>query len=79
MFCHDLRVSNGGTTYTIPCEDSPDGLIVMWPYELKMAASTYTNLIHALHEWATEEEILYRIYVTRDHFEPDRTHSKNQA
>jgi len=73
MYCHDLRASFGGTTYTIPCEDSPnsDGLVVIWPYELKMDENIYSNLIIALHEWAANEGLTCRIYVTRDRFEPD--------
>jgi hypothetical protein len=73
MYCHDLRASFGGTTYTIPCEDSPssDGLVAIWPYELKMDPIIYSNLIKALHQWASNEGLSYRIYVTRDRFESD--------
>ncbi len=81
MYCHDLRASNGGTTYTIPCEDSPvsEGLVAIWPYELEMAASTYANLIQALHDWAANEGLFYRIYVTPNHFEPEEPIINNQA
>lgn len=81
MYCHDLRASFAGATYTIPCEDSPvsDGLVAIWPYELQMDPSTYSNLVQSLHDWASNEGLSYRIYVTRDRFEPGQPVTKNQA
>ncbi len=68
-------------TYTIPCEDTPasDGLVVIWPYDLQMDPSTYSSLIQSLHEWAEKEELFYRVYVTRDRFEPDDSNTNNSA
>ena len=81
MYCHDLRASFGGTSFIIPCEDSPggDGLVVIWPYELKMDPNMYSRLINALHEWAAKEGLTYRIYATRDTFESDLAATNNQS
>ncbi len=81
MYCHELKASKGDVIYTIPCEDSPvsEGLIGIWPYELQTDASTYSSLIQAIHDWATDEGLLYRIYISRDCFEPAETATENQA
>ncbi len=81
MYCHELRALRDGTTYTIQCEDSPvsDGLVGIWPYDLQMDAATYSSLITALHEWAADEGLFYRIYVTRDRFESVPSATNNQA
>jgi len=81
MYCHDLRALRDGTTYTIQCEDSPvsDGLVGIWPYDLQLDADTYSSLIKALHEWAADEGLFYRIYVTCDRFEPAPSVANKQA
>lgn len=71
MYCHDLRASKGSESFEVPCEDSPasDGLVAIWPYDLKMDSKRYADLISALHAWAAHEGLSYRLYVTRDRFE----------
>lgn len=71
MYCHDLRAAKDGESFQVPCEDSPasEGLVGIWPYELKMDSTRYTDLISALHAWAADERLSYRLYVTRDRFE----------
>lgn len=79
MYCHELKASKGGNEYTIQCEDTPvsAGLVGIWPYDLQLDASTYPSLIQALHEWAREEGLIYRIYVSRDSFETERTAARS--
>jgi hypothetical protein len=76
MYSHDLRASKDGLEYLIPCEDSPmsDGLIAMWPYELKLGEATHLDLLEGLLEWASTSGIKYRIYKTRDEYETNEIH-----
>lgn len=71
MYCHDLRAAKDGESFQIPCEDSPasEGLVGIWPYELKMDSKCYVDMISALHAWAAHEGLNYRLYVTPDRFE----------
>ncbi len=72
MYCHTLAASKGDQLFQIPCEDAPlsENLIVMWPYEMGLGGLAYSELIAALHDWARTQDLHYRIYVTRDRFEP---------
>ncbi len=72
MYCHALTAARGGQFFKIPCEDMPleDGLVGMWPYDLRLGELVYSDLIAALHDWARTHNLRYRIYVTRDRFEP---------
>jgi len=78
MFCHLLKVTKDGEEFEIQCEDSPlsEGLICIWPYEHGMSDSKYSEVVSALHDWATSEGLKYRIYVTREHFEPNTVYEK---
>lgn len=73
MYCHDLRASDGQAILQVPCEDSAvgTGLVLIWPYELQMESSAYSSLIQALHAWAKNEGLSYRIQVSMDTFEPN--------
>ncbi len=75
MYCHALAASKGDQLFQIPCEDIPlgDGLVGIWPYELGLSGPVYSELIAALHDWARASGLRYRIYVTRDCFEPAET------
>ncbi len=71
MYCHSLKLTKGGRQYEIPCEDSPlsDGLVAMWPYELKLEESTFQDLLKGLLEWANASGMKYRIYKSKNDYE----------
>ena len=71
MYCHQLTASKGDLELEIPCEDMPAGPIGIWPYTLELDAPVYDDLLMALRAWATSIGVNYRLYVTKDRFEPN--------
>lgn len=69
LYSHSLKLSRAGETYDVPCEDSPSGFILIWPYELKVASVVYQDLLVALREWASQAGIQFRLYRSPDEYE----------
>ena len=71
MYCHHLTATKGAVQLEIPCEDTPAGFVGIWPYTLELDAPVYDDLLIALRTWATGISRNYRIYITKDRFEPN--------
>jgi len=69
MYCHSLKLSKAGETYDVPCEDSPSGFVLIWPYELKADDTAIQDLLAALREWANQAGIQYRLYTSPTEYE----------
>jgi hypothetical protein len=69
MFCHSLTASKHNRDLQVPCEDTPDGYVGIWPYDLEIPDSEYFDLLVALREWAETIQSHYRLYLTRDEYE----------
>lgn len=74
MYSHSLKLSKGGETYDVFCEDTPSGFVGIWPYELKVTDGIRQEVFSALREWATQSGLPYRLYTSRDEYE---TNEKN--
>lgn len=74
MYCHSLTVSKHNLELQVPCEDTPDGYVGIWPYDLDIPEARYRDLLVALRSWAQTIQSDYRLYSTRDEYEagPDR-------
>lgn len=70
MYCHHLTATKGDVCLEISCEDTPSGFVGIWPYSLQVDAPIYEDLLVALHAWADDIGLNYRIYVTNDKVEP---------
>lgn len=69
MYCHRLTAAKNNHELEVPCEDTPEGWIGIWPYDLDVPESTYNDLLVALRLWAQTIGSDYRLYTTRDDFE----------
>lgn len=69
MYCHSLTASKQNRDLQIPCEDTPDGYVGIWPYDLEISESEYVDLLAALRAWAETTQTEYRLYLTRDEYE----------
>jgi|SRR6056297_1971240 len=69
MYCHALTASKHNLNLQVPCEDTPDGYVGIWPYDLNILESEYLDLVAALREWAETIQSEYRLYLTRDDYE----------
>jgi hypothetical protein len=69
MYCHSLTASKHSLDLQVPCEDTPDGFVGIWPYDLKISESEYLDLLVALRAWAKTIQTEYRLYVTGDEYE----------
>lgn len=69
MYCHSLTASKHNLELQVPCEDTPDGYVGIWPYDLDIPEPTYLDLLVALRSWAETIQSEYRLYSTRDEFE----------
>ena len=69
MCCHSLTASKNSLELQIPCEDTPDGYVGIWPCDLKITESEYADLLIALRAWAKTTQTEFRLYLTRDEYE----------
>lgn len=69
MYCHSLTASKHNLDLQVPCEDTPDGYVGIWPYDLGIAESRYLDVLVALRSWAETIQSEYRLYFTPDDFE----------
>ncbi|MCP4098138.1 MAG: hypothetical protein GY748_18050 [Planctomycetaceae bacterium] len=69
MYCHSLTASKHNLELQIPCEDTPDGYVGIWPYDLDIPETRYLDLLVALRSWAQTIQSEFRLYSTRDEYE----------
>ena len=68
MYCHSLVVTKADRRYEIPCEDTPNGFVGVWLYDLGLESSLQQDLVAALVKWAKSSGFACRIYETRDSY-----------
>jgi len=68
-YCHSLTASKQNLELKIPCEDTPDGYVGIWPYGIEISKSEYADLLIALRAWANTTQKTYRLYLTCDEYE----------
>ena len=68
MYCHRLVVAKADRSYEIPCEDTPDGFIGVWLYEVGLESPLQQDLVAALVKWAESIGRACKIYETRDSY-----------
>lgn len=66
MYCHRLIATGDGARHEIPCEDTPEGFVGVWLYDLALDEAVRRDLLAALVEWAEASAFPYRIYTARD-------------
>ena len=66
MYCHSLTAMKGGRHSDVPCEDTPDGFLGVWPHGLDLEERMLDDLLNGLREWADSSGRVYRIYTSAD-------------
>jgi hypothetical protein len=69
MYCHQLIATKDSLALEVPCEDTPDGYVGIWPYNLGIPEPTYADLLVALRAWVVTIRSPYRLYITREIYE----------
>lgn len=69
MYCHSLTASKHNLELQVPCEDTPDEYVGIWPHDLDLPETRYLDLLVALRPWAQTIQSEYRLYSTRDEYE----------
>lgn len=77
MYSHSLKLSKGSETYTVSCEDTPSGFVGIWPYDLKVADTTFQELLAVLRQWAYQSGFQYRLYTSATDYETNDTKAQS--
>jgi hypothetical protein len=75
MYSHDLVLSRGSEAYQVFCEDTPSGVVGIWPYELKeiVGDAIFQELLVVLRKWTSLSNFQYRLYTSQNDYETNDT------
>jgi hypothetical protein len=65
MYAHSLKLSRGAETYEVGCEDTPDGFVAIWPYELPVDGARLQEIVSVLRKWASAVGLRGRLYTSK--------------
>ena len=79
MYCHRIGVAKGNLQYDVPCEDTPEGFVGVWLYEIGLDEPVLQNLLACIVEWANSAGFRYRIYTARDSYVTNESSARGDA
>ena len=69
MYAHSLKATKADKSFYVPCEDTTENHVGIWPYQLDLDPAVSQDLLEGLREWAVQSRLSYRLYETRERYE----------